>query len=130
MATFPNNVFNSTSAEQTDGTSTVNAADVNIIYQELEAIETALGTNPSGEAASVKARIVAAEEATAVISANYVSKAGGSTIIPSGTSTVNLSVQAQTSQTANLLEFKDSSATARTVIRSDGYIQTIDGGTA
>lgn len=56
---------------------------------------------------------------------------GGSTIIPSGASVVGLAVRAASEQTANLIEFRNSSNTVRSFVGSDGLLAgVIDGGNA
>ena len=145
MATFPSALFNNTSAAQVDDLDTVNASDVNTVYDELNAIEVELGTNPSDRAigwasgtfstasetfATVGARIQNVETGVAAVTTNHVSKLGGSQILPSTASTIGLQIRAATSQSVNLLEIKDSSNAVTTSVNSAGYIVAIDGGSA
>lgn len=142
-ASFPGSVF--TATQQTNNVSTVNAEDVNITYDELIAIENELGTNPSNRTPewgtgtfssasktfdTVNARIQNVENGVYTVANGYVAKGGGSQILPSVAATVGLEIRAQTSQSANLLEIKDSSGTIATAVNSAGYIVTIDGGNA
>jgi hypothetical protein len=135
-------------SQQIDGTSTVDAADVNPVYLELAAVASTVGTlpanrvdawNASGETfntsfpgsfTTVKDRIKNVENGTFIITNSAITTSGGRTILPSGTSTVNLSLRAQTSQTANLLELRNASNTIVTRVTSSGHIAVIDGGDA
>jgi hypothetical protein len=142
-ASFPGSVFTTTA--QQNNVSTVNAEDVNITYDELVAIENELGTNPSDRVdnwgtgtfssasktfSTVGSRIQNVENGVYTVANSYVTKAGGSQIIPAVASTVGLEIRAQTSQSANLLEVKNSSGTVATAVNSAGYIAVIDGGSA
>ena len=125
------------------------AAHPNVAYAEIGAIETVIGTSPNISATwgaastldtattswtNVAARIQNLENGLYGTYTDYISKTastGHNTITPSGTSTVNLTLKAQTSQTANIFEARDSSNTVVTKLDKDGYFQTavIDGGT-
>ena len=60
-----------------------------------------------------------------------VSTVGGSTIIPSASSVVGLALRAASGQTANLIEFRNSSNQVRTRVEADGLLAgVIDGGSA
>ena len=129
--------------------SVVVANDPNTAYSEIVAIETALGVSPTVSAtwgatssldiittswSSVAARIQNLENGIYGISEDYISRtsvAGHNVITPTGTSTVNLTLKAQTSQTANIFEARNSSNTIVTKIDKDGFFETsvIDGGT-
>jgi hypothetical protein len=131
---------------QENGVDIVDADDVNLVYTELTAVAETLGLTPATRSAAwsstafttattsfgtVGARIKNAEDGVQVITASAVTKAGATNVItPSGTSTVNLAVKAQTSQTANVFEARDSSDAVGTAINASGYIVTIDGGSA
>jgi len=145
MATFPGSVFNNTSAAQTNNVSTVNAEDVNIAYDELAAIETELGVNPSDRSPewgtgavsfaaktfnTVGLRIQNVENGVYTVVNNYVSKAGGSQIIPAAAGTVGVGIRAQASQSANLLEIRNEADAVTTAVNSAGYLIVIDGGSA
>ena len=135
-------------SQQVDGTSVVEAADVNPVYLELSALASTVGTLPANRAvawgdagetfstsfpgsfSTVKDRIKNVENGTFIITNSAITTSGGRTILPSGTSTVNLSLRAQTSQTANLLELRDASNTIVTRVNSSGHIAVIDGGNA
>lgn len=130
--TYPSSV-KSFGTDRIDGTDVVIASDVNSAYAEIVSIETTLGVNPlttgfggsystPGSFASVTARIANIEAGLNTAYTDRVSKAGGSTISSTST-TVGLTLN--TSGTGNLF-----SANGNTVINSNGYIVTIDGGTA
>lgn len=119
------------------------AADVNIIYDEVTALETELGVNPSESAgwsgsfnnvqtswASVATRLQNIEYGLNVAVNQRVATVGGSTITPSSASVVGLNIKAASSQTANLIEFRNSSNTVVTAVTASGNINLIDGGTA
>lgn len=130
---------------QVNGVDIVDADDVNLIYDELKAVASTLGLNPQNRSAAwssnsystastnfstVGARIKNVEDGVQVITGKAVTTDGGRTILPAGTSTVNLGLKAQTSQTANLLEVRNSADTLVTAINAAGNIVTIDGGSA
>jgi hypothetical protein len=146
-ASYPTTVKNWTALVDLD--SVVVAADPNTAYSEIIAIETALGVSPTVSATwgatstldivttswtSVAARIQNIENGLYGVSEDYVSRTsvgGHNVITPTGTSTVNLTLKAQTSQTANIFEARNASNTIITKIDSAGLFQTsvIDGGT-
>jgi hypothetical protein len=116
-----------------DNTSPVMANDVNVLYAEVVAIEGVLGLTPNKDVDSyswptVSARIAQLENV--IKSTNAVVKAGGSTILPTDSSYVGLKIQAKPLSTANLQEWKNSDGDTKTFVNKDGYIATIDGGTA
>lgn len=128
-------------------TDTVDAADVNQLYDEVTAIAATVGLNPQSRSASwgtgsfssastsfstVGARIQNIENGVFTVINDYVRLAGGSVILPSGTSTVNLALRAATSQTANLLEARNSAGTVVASIGPAGAFRaaSVDGGTA
>lgn len=134
-----------TFTKKVDLQSLVVASDINEAYDEINAIETTLGTTPatsgtwgSGSFSSattawstVGARIQNIEHAAYYMNNQAVIKAGGSQILPTDTSTVNLSLKAYTGQTANILEVRNSSNTLTARVSSAGeFIINIDGGTA
>jgi hypothetical protein len=113
------------------------AEDVNTVYEELTAVQTELGLSPktsgtwggSGSFStattawtSLKARIQNIENGLYSVHEGYVNKLGGTTVTPSGTTTVNLTVMAQTSQTADLFQAKTSSGSVITKIDSSGLL--------
>jgi hypothetical protein len=56
---------------------------------------------------------------------------GGSTIIPSGAAVIGLTIRAASGQSANLMEFRNSSNAVRSFVGSDGLLAgVIDGGNA
>jgi hypothetical protein len=112
------------------------AEDVNTVYEELTAVQTELGVSPKTSGtwgsgsfnstttawSSLKARIQNIENGLYSVHEGYVSKLGGTTVIPSGTSTVNLTVRAQSSQTADLFQARTSSGSVITKIDSSGLL--------
>lgn len=124
----------------------VRAEDVNVVYDEIVAIETQLGaggvaTSPTwGSAAfstsvtnhgSLRLRLNNIEAGVYTGVLERVSTVGGSTILPSSASTRGLIIRAASSQTANLLEFQNSSGTATGSVSAAGaFVGVIDGGTA
>jgi hypothetical protein len=61
VASFPNDV--KSFSRKTDNVDDVMAEDTNSAYDEIEALETELGTNPAGAYATVKARLDANDTA-------------------------------------------------------------------
>lgn len=132
--------------QQTDGVSTVNAGDVNPVYDELKAVTDTLGTNPhkrssawssnsystaSTDFATVGDRIKNVEDGVQVITGSAVTSAGNKTVTVVSDTHIGLTMKAKSGQTANLMEFRPSgSDTPSTAINSAGYIVVIDGGTA
>lgn len=145
---------------KTDLTSIVMAVDVNAINDEVISIGTTVGLNPQNRGSNwgtgvagggtvsgsfttssllyttVGQRILNVENGTYLVYNDYISSTvsgtSGNIITPAGTTTVNLTLKAQTSQTANLLEAKNSAGTAVVTVGPTGTLQAvlIDGGTA
>lgn len=123
----------------------VYARHVVSLYDEVTAIEQQLGaggvatsntwgagTFSSATTAwgSLRARVQNIEDGV-YESVNYrVSARGGSVVTPSTASVVGVTVKAASSQTANLLELRNSSNSVVTAVGKDGWILTIDGGSA
>lgn len=132
-AQYPASIKTFTS--KVDNTDTVIASDVNLIYDEVTALETTLGTIPATSSTwsgtfnststtdwtTVGARLNNIEYGLKTAHDSRVKTNGGSTIASTST-TVGLTIS--TSGTGNLL------AAGNTVINSSGNIVTIDGGTA
>lgn len=138
-------------APRIDGTSVVVAVDVNALYDEVVQIASTLDTNPQTRATAwslsdtfdtttnkttVRERITNVENGTYIVYNDYVKKSGGTIILPTvggsaATNVVNLTLTAQPSQTANLLEVKVGGV-VKTSVDSVGRLRTttIDGGTA
>ena len=124
----------------------VRAEDVNVVYDEIVAIETQLGvggvaTSPTWGSGtfstvvtnhgSLRARLENIEAGVYSGVLQRVSTLGGSTITPSSASTKGLIIKAASGQTAALLEFQNSSGTATGVVSAAGaFVGVIDGGTA
>lgn len=146
MADYPTSVHTFTA--RTDGVDTVVASDVNTAYSEVTSLETVIGTTPTAAVAwagavptipsgafdhtTVKLRIVNAENAAFQAYTDRVKNTGGSTIQPSGTSTVNLILKGAASQTAKLLDIQSSAGTSLVSVTSAGAFSavSIDGGSA
>ena len=113
------------------------AADINQVYDEVTEMQTVMGTfitaKPAGwssgsfsEATSwstLKARIENIEAGVYTAFNNRIQSTGGSTITPGTTSTVGLTLQAISSQTADLLQVKNASGTTVANIDKDGAIK-------
>lgn len=133
-------------AQQVDGTSTVNAQDVNLVYDELTAVAATLGTTPATrssawsstsfntsttEFSTVGARIKNVEDGVQVITGAAVTTAGNKTITVASDANIGLVLKAKSGQTGNLIEFRASgSDTPVTAIDPSGHIVAIDGGSA
>jgi hypothetical protein len=133
-----------------DGRDVVVANDVNVVYDEVQEIETQLGVGgvttsnwASGSSFStatsnwyvnggLKARLDNIELGVVRGINGSVATAGGSTITPSSTSVVGVTIKGASGQTANLLEVKNSSDAVLASVNKDGVLQvvTIRGGTA
>jgi hypothetical protein len=133
-----------------DLTTIVYARHVTTIYNEVTAIQTELGAGSGGlrtsvvEAAntfsgstsgfawgSLRARLANLEQGVLDGVNRRVKTDGGSTILPSSASTVGVAIRAASSQTANLLEFRNSSNSVTSRFGSDGLLAgVIDGGNA
>ena len=126
---------------------TVIAEDVNRLYEEVTAIANVTGLTPQTRStawtsgtfdtstttySSVGERIRNTENGTYIVYNDYVSKSGGTTIVSSGTSVVNLSLKLRSSQTANMLELKDTSDAILASVSAAGTLRAvlIDGGSA
>jgi voltage-gated potassium channel Kch len=143
MAQYPTRVAEFT--QKVDLQSIVFAADINTAYDEIVATQSALGSEPTNGGvwgsgtfttgtqvwSNVSQRIKNIENGVFTLNNTAVRTTGASTIVPTTASTVGLAIRAQTSQTGNLLEFRDSSNTVVSRVTSSGAIvASIDGGTA
>ena len=114
---------------QTDGVDGVNAVDVNVLYEEVDAIAAELGLSPSSSSATVASRIAAIESAAS----SYVSVNGGSVVEPTAAVTKGVIIKGHASQSANHFEVKDNSNNILFSIGSAGaltFSSSIDGGGA
>jgi hypothetical protein len=122
---------------KTDFEDTVFAEHVNTLQNEVNAIQANLGTSiktGSGWVGTfdqvtsswdtLKDRLANIEFGLADVYGDYVSLTGGSTITPSGTTVVGVTVKARTSQTANIVNFKNSSDTVVSHVSASGHIFT------
>jgi hypothetical protein len=136
VASYPNSVVNFGPNKQ-NTVDIIDAADPNTLRVEVVAIENTLGVTPSlstaptpssawyndgrdyttivNRLANIEAGIVADTHS------QYVKNAGGSTITPSA-GTVGLVIEAAASQTADLMQWQNSSGTVVTRIGPDGTL--------
>lgn len=151
MANFPGTTI--VLVNKADLTDTVNAADVNSVYDEVKAIGSTFGVNPQlrtsgawgsitstsawtdpvgASFATVKTRMDNIELGVKIATNNLVNQFGGSTITPSGTGVVGVKLKAVVGGT-NLLEvIKAADSSASTYIKADATLVAadIDGGGA
>lgn len=139
-----------TFSRRQDSRDIVVANDVNVVYDEVEEIETQLGVGgvvtsnwTSGSsfttattdwraAGGLKSRLDNIELGVVSAINNAVSTSGGSTITASSSSTTGLIIKGASSQTANLIDFRNSSNTSLASVSSAGKLTAvlIDGGSA
>ena len=138
-ASYPNNLVGFTRVA--DNVDSVEASHVNLVYAEVEALETTLGVTPeiasnfSGtfsrtsaqDFVTVNARLNNVEFGVVHALDTKVDMGGGSNIAPTA-GVKGLQITAATSATANLLEAVGTSVT--TTIGPEGWVLSIDGGTA
>jgi hypothetical protein len=140
MASYPATVPSFT--QKVNNLDVVLAGDVNVVYDEVTAIATTLGATPntsSGWSGSfststtswptVNGRLQHIEYGLGTAYTDRVSLTGDSVVLPASDK-VGIAVKAATSATSNLAEFKNSSNTVVTAVGPDGWILTIDGGSA
>jgi len=134
-ATYPASLKGFTT--KADFVDTVLAVTVNDLQNEVAALEANIGTYISVGSGwvgsfdqvttnwnSLKDRIANIEYGLGSVHGDYVSISGGSTIQPSGTSTVNLTLKAASSQTADIAQFQTSSGTVTSKVDSSGNLYT------
>lgn len=144
MTEYPTRVKSWTARR--DNLDLVVAADVNTIYDEVTAIEQNLGAGGVSQSSTWGAanfdsttvnwsnlhdRLINIEAGVFTAFTDRVNTGGGSTIQSGSNSTVSLSIKAKSGQTANLVEFKDSSNMVVASISAAGALTalSIDGGT-
>jgi hypothetical protein len=122
------------------------AEDVNGVYDEVTAIETQLGaggvatsdtwgsytfSSATTNWGSLRLRLRNIEAGVYTAVTARVSTTGGSTVVPSSASTKGVIIKGAASQTANLLEFQNSSGTVTGSVNAAGaFVGVVDGGTA
>jgi hypothetical protein len=134
-ALYPSSVKSFTT--KVDFTDTVLSEHVNSLQNEVVALEANIGTYISVSSGwigsfdqvttnwnTLKDRIANIEYGLGFVYGDYVSVSGGSKIQPSGTSTVNLTLKAATSQTADIAQFQTSTGTVTSKVDSSGNIYT------
>jgi hypothetical protein len=114
----------------------IQAVDVNQVYDEVTALQTVLGTfvtsKPSAWSSgsfttpsswpTLRERIENIEAGVFSAFNDRVLSSGGTTINPSTVSTVGLVIRARSGQTADLIQFQNSSGTTVTRIANDGSL--------
>ncbi len=139
-ASYPNNVKSFT--PKVNVVDLIQAADPNSLFDEVTAIESVIGTTPSvataatssgwantatdyttlnGRLANIEKGIVADTHT------QYVKKIGGSEIVINSAAVVGLAITAATSQSADLMQWKDSSGTVVTRVGPDGILYAAGG---
>jgi hypothetical protein len=130
-----------------DLTTIVYARHITQVYDEVTSMQQELGagglktsvlSNPGSFTSidgnvwgSLRLRLNNMEQGVITGVTRRVSTLGGSTVTPSTSSTVGVAIRAASGQTANLLEFRDSSNTVVNRFGSDGLLAgVIDGGNA
>ena len=134
-AAYPSSVKSFTT--KVDFTDTVLAEHVNSLQEEVNALQSNIGTlikTGSGWVGSVdfittnwntlKDRLANIEYGLKDVYDEYVSNVGGSIITSSAIGVKSLVVRARASQTANLVEFQTSASAVVTKVLPDGTIQT------
>lgn len=127
-----------TYTDKVDNTDVVYAAHPNQLQADVRAIALNLGTNPhtstsvtatdsfnpvSNAYATVSARLANIEKGVVGDShSQYVKVSGGSIIRPADTTTVNVTLRAQTSQTANLQEWRKADNTVGSYVDANGNL--------
>ena len=141
MSTWPGTV--PTYTTKVDIVDVVQAAHPNALQDDVTAIATNLGTNPHISTAvsstdtfnpssvtytNVKLRLANIEKGVVGDShSQYVKIAGGSTILPTTGTPVNLVVQAKSGSSANLTEWRNSAGTLVTWVDSTGGFNSTGG---
>jgi hypothetical protein len=139
-ATYPTSVRSFTT--KVNVVDIIEAAHPNSLQEEVVAIESVIGTAPSVSTAAtasgwsnasvdyttIKARLANIEKGiVADTHTQYVKKVGGSDITISAADVIGLSVTAATSQSADLMQWKDSSGTVVTRVGPDGILYAAGG---
>lgn len=141
-ASYPGNVVNF-GPDKVNSTDLVVANDPNTLRAEVVAVETTIGTSPSLSTApsssaswyndgrdfsTVTARLANIEAGiVADTHTQYVKNVGGSEIIISSASTVGLSITAASSQSSDLMQWKDSDGNVITRVGPDGILYAAGG---
>jgi hypothetical protein len=120
-----------------DFADTILSEHVNTLQEEVKSIQANLGTlikTGSGWVGdfdqvtsnwnTLKDRLANIEYGLSDVYNDYVSLSGGSTILSTANDEVGLTVKAKSSQTANIVSFKNSSDSVVTYVNSSGHIFT------
>jgi hypothetical protein len=139
-ASYPNNVKAFT--PKVNVVDLIQAADPNSLFDEVTAIESVIGTTPSVATAAtasgwantatdyttINGRLANIEKGiVADTHTQYVKNVGGSSIVISGASTVGLAITAAVSQSADLMQWKDSDGNIVTRVGPDGILYAAGG---
>jgi hypothetical protein len=133
-AVYPNTVKSFTT--KTDFTDLILAEHVNTLQDEVRTLEATIGTNPATPTnfvgtfskttsvySTLKDRIANLEYGVVGdVHTQYIHNTGGDTIQPTNATGVALTLQGFTSQTADLLQFKDSLGTIVSRVGADGSV--------
>ena len=147
MATYPNAVDTTATLPNKSAGDVVQSSNVNLAYAEIIAITNAVGTTPGTSGpwgssgtfttgttvwGSLNARVQNIENGLYSINSAYVSKNGGSVILPSSGNSIGLVIQAQNPQSVSLQEWQANGGTPVASISAAGAFKalSIDGGTA
>lgn len=124
----------------TDNVTPVMAGQINPVYLEVIAIEETLGALATDYAPSTSAYVSSTTTFDSVsarignlekgFNSRVVDTIGGTTIQPTSSPLVPLTIKQYSTSTSNLLEFKNSSGTTINSVSKDGHLASIDGGTA
>jgi len=141
-ASYPGNIVNF-GLDKVNTVDLIQAADPNTLRAEVVSLETTIGalpslsTAPASSAAwyndgrdynTVIARLANIEAGiVADTHTQYVKNVGGSSIIISSASTVGVSIKAAASQTADLMQWKDSDGNVVTRVGPDGILYAAGG---
>lgn len=136
-SSYPTNIVNF-GPDKVNSVDLIQAADPNTLRAEVVAIETVIGADPSLSTAAssnsswyndgrdfstIIARLANIEiGVVADTHTQYVKNAGGSTITPSSITTVGLTIEAASGQTADLMQWQNSTGTVVTRIGPDGTL--------
>jgi beta-mannanase len=139
-ASYPNNVKAFT--PKVNVVDLIQAADPNSLFEEVTAIESVIGTTPSVATAAtasgwantatdyttINGRLANIEKGiVADTHTQYVKNAGGSSIVIGSASTVGLAITAASSQSADLMQWKDADGNIVTRVGPDGILYAAGG---
>lgn len=143
MSNYPATLITAVQLQpRTNAVDPVVAEDINPVYEELIAVEAAVGVTPANYSprsagyTTAVATFGSLSERVGNLEQGFVTRVvdtiGGKTIQPTAANStaVPLVVKQYSTSTANLLEFRLADGTLKTAVNSSGNIIAIDGGTA